>query len=261
MIDSHCHLDAAEFDLDRDAVLSRARAAGVGAQVIPAVALSGFAKLRALCNAHADLYPAYGLHPMYLAEHRPAHLADLRGWLERERPVAVGECGLDFFVEGLDAGEQRRCFTAQLELAREFELPVIVHARRAVEEVIATIRRIGGLRGVVHSYSGSAEQARQLGDLGFLIGLGGPITYARAHRLRSLVAAMPIEFLLLETDAPDQPLSTHRGERNEPSHLREVAATVAELRCESVDEVTRATTRNARRLFGLVGTFESPVCA
>ncbi|HEU4663658.1 MAG TPA: TatD family hydrolase [Dokdonella sp.] len=251
LVDSHCHLDAAEFDADRDAVIARARAAGVAAQVIPAIAWSGFAGLRDLCAAHADLHPAYGLHPMYLAEHRPEHLDALRAWLGRERAVAVGECGLDFFVEGLDADEQRRYFTGQLELAREFDLPVIVHARRAVDETIATIRRIGKLRGVVHSFSGSAEQARQLWHLGFLIGLGGPITYERANKLRGIVATMPLEFLLLETDAPDQPLATHRGERNEPAYLGEVAATVAALRGTDADEVARATGANARRLFAL----------
>lgn len=251
LVDSHCHLDAPEFDADRDAVIARARAAGVAAQVIPAIAFSGFEKLRDLCAAQADLHAAYGLHPMYLAEHRPEHLDALREWLEREHPVAVGECGLDFFVEGLDADEQRRYFTGQLELARDFDLPVIVHARRAVDEAIAAIRRVGALRGVVHSFSGSAEQARQLWNLGFLIGLGGPVTYDRANKLRGLVATMPIEFLLLETDAPDQPLATHRGERNEPAYLGEVAATVAALRSVGVDDVARATSANARRLFAL----------
>ncbi|TCO40357.1 TatD DNase family protein [Dokdonella fugitiva] len=252
LVDSHCHLDAAEFDADRDAVVARARAAGVTAQVVPAIALSGFGKLRALCaGRHADLHAAYGLHPMYLAEHRPPHLDALREWLERERPVAVGECGLDFFVEGLDAEEQRRYFVAQLQLAREFDLPAIIHARRAVDEVIATIRRVGGLRGVVHSFAGSAEQARQLWNLGFLVGLGGPVTYGRAHRLRALVATMPLDYLLLETDAPDQPLATHRGERNEPSYLGEVAATIAALRGIDAGELARATGANARRLFAL----------
>jgi len=232
-------------------VIARARQAGVSEQVIPAIALSGFEKLRALCRANEGLHPAWGLHPMYLAEHRPEHLDALQGWLERERPVALGECGLDFFVEGLDADAQRMYFVRQLELARTFDLPVILHARRAVDEVIATIRRIGGLRGVVHSFSGSEEQARQLWKLGFLIGLGGPITYERAHRLRALVAAMPLEFLLLETDAPDQPLATHRGERNEPAWLGEVLATVATLRGEDPQAIAQATTHNACRLFGL----------
>jgi len=188
---------------------------------------------------------------MFLADHAPAHLDALRDWLDRERAVAVGECGLDFFVEGLDAQAQRDIFTAQLQLARDFDLPVIVHARRAVDEVIAAIKRFAPLRGVVHSYSGSAEQARQLWNLGFLVGLGGPITYERAHRLRSLAATMPLEFLLLETDAPDQPLATHRGERNEPAYLVEVADTVARLRDADVESIAQATTANAKRLFGI----------
>jgi TatD DNase family protein len=213
--------------------------------------LSGFEKLRALCAANEDLHPAWGLHPMYLAEHRPEHLDALCDWLGRERPVALGECGLDFFVEGLDPAMQRLYFVRQLELAREFDLPLILHARRAVDEVIATLRRIGGLRGVVHSFSGSDEQARQLWKLGFLIGLGGPITYERAHRLRALAATMPLEFLLLETDAPDQPLATHRGERNEPGYLSEVLATIAALRNEDPQAIAQTTARNARNLFGL----------
>jgi TatD DNase family protein len=223
----------------------------VSTQVIPAIASSGFEKLRTLCAANEGLHPAWGLHPMYLAEHRPEHLDVLRDWLLRERPVALGECGLDFFVEGLDPAVQRLYFVRQLELAREFDLPLILHARRAVDEVIATLRRVGGLRGVVHSFSGSEEQARQLWKLGFLIGLGGPITYERAHRLRALVATMPLEFLLLETDAPDQPLATHRGERNEPAYLSEVLATVATLRGEEPQAIAHATTCNARQLFGL----------
>ena len=251
LVDSHCHLDAPEFDADRAQVLARARAAGVVAQVVPAIRFADFAALRDLCAANADLHPAYGLHPMFLADHAPAHIDALREWLGRERAVAVGECGLDFFVEGLDAQTQRDYFTAQLQLARDFDLPVILHARRAVDEVIATIKRFAPLRGVVHSYSGSAEQARQLWNLGFFIGLGGPITYERAHRLRSLVATMPLEFLLLETDAPDQPLSTHRGERNEPAYLIEVADTVARLRDADAASIAQATTLNAKRLFSL----------
>lgn len=251
LVDSHCHLDASEFDADRAQVLARARGAGVTAQVVPAIRLADFAALRDLCVANADLHPAYGLHPMFLADHAPAHLDALRDWLGRERAVAVGECGLDYFVEGLDENAQREYFAAQLRLAREFDLPVIIHARRAVDEVIATIKRFAPLRGVVHSYSGSAEQARQLWNLGFLIGLGGPVTYERAHRLRSLAATMPLECLLLETDAPDQPLATHRGERNEPARLAEVADAIAALRGVDAASVAQATTLNAKRLFRL----------
>lgn len=251
LVDSHCHLDAAEFDADRPTVVSRAHAAGVSQQVVPAVDAAHWPKLRDVCGTDAGLFPAYGLHPMYLREHQPAHLDELRDWIDRERPVAVGECGLDFFVEGLDADAQRSYFEGQLQLAREFDLPVIVHARRAVDAVIATVKRVGKLRGVVHSYSGSAEQARQLFDLGFLIGLGGPVTYERANRLRQLAASVPLESLLLETDAPDQPDARHRGERNEPARLPFVCETIAALRGAGPDEIASATAGNARRLFAL----------
>ncbi|WP_454831223.1 TatD family hydrolase [Pseudoxanthomonas wuyuanensis] len=251
LIDSHCHLDAAEFDADRGAVIRRARAAGVGRQILPAVDAAGWPGLRAICAGEEGLFPAYGLHPMFLSSHRPEHLPQLREWLRRERPVAVGECGLDFFVEGLDAQSQHDYFEGQLKLAREFGLPVIVHARRAVDAVIAACKRIGNLRGVVHSFSGSPEQARQLWQLGFLIGLGGPVTYERANRLRKLAATMPLEHLLLETDAPDQPDAGIRGQRNEPARLATVCETIARLRNEDPAVIAAATTANAQRLFGL----------
>jgi TatD DNase family protein len=249
LVDSHSHLDAPEFDADRDAVLARARAAGVVAQIVPAVAAAGWPALRALARAHPDLKPAYGLHPVYLDAHQPGDLDRLAQWLADERPVAVGECGLDFFVEGLDPSRQREYFLAQLALARDFDLPVVLHARRAVEEVIASVRRIGGLRGVVHSYGGSAEQARQLHALGFRIGIGGPITHARANRLRAVVAAAPLEQILLETDAPDQPDAAHRGQRNEPARLPAVLAAVAAARGEPEERIADATAANARDLF------------
>lgn len=251
LIDSHSHFDASEFDADRAAAHARAQAAGVVAQIVPAVDAAGWPKLKAVCAQFPGLHPAYGLHPMYLDVHRREHLDELRDWIERERPLAVGECGLDFFVEGLDADAQQLYFDAQLQLAREFELPVIVHARRAVDAVIASLRRVGGLRGVVHSFSGSAEQAAQLHRLGFLLGIGGPVTFERANRLRGIVAAMPLEQLLLETDSPDQPGSTHRGERNEPAYLVEVLDVVARLRGVEREAISEATARNAERLFKL----------
>lgn len=251
LVDSHSHFDVAAFEHDRDEAHARALAAGVFHQVIPAVDAAGWQKLKSVCNRYPGLHPAYGLHPMYLDAHRPEHLQALREWIERERPVAVGECGLDFFVEGLDADEQQRYFDAQLRLAREFDLPVIVHARRAVEAVIIAIRRVGGLRGVVHSFPGSTEQAGQLHKLDFLLGIGGPVTYERAKRLRRIVAAIPIDQLLLETDSPDQPDADHRGQRNEPALLTRVLDVVAELRGVPSAEVAAATTANAERLFNL----------
>jgi len=251
VVDSHSHFDAAEFDADRAKAHARALAAGVMRQIVPAVDAAGWPKLKQVCAEFPGLFPAYGLHPMYLESHRPEHLRELREWIERERAVAVGECGLDFFVEDLDAEAQAFYFEGQLKLAREFGLPVIVHARRAVDAVIAAIRGIGGLRGVVHSFSGSAEQAAQLHKLGFLLGIGGPVTYDRANRLRKLVATIPLEQLLLETDAPDQPGAGHRGERNEPAYLPEVLDAVAGLRGMEPAELAAATTVNAERLFRL----------
>jgi TatD DNase family protein len=251
LFDSHSHFDAAEFDADRAQAQARAVAAGVARQVVPAVDAAGWPKLKAVCAEFDGLSAAYGLHPMYLQSHRPEHLRELREWIGRERPVAVGECGLDFFVEGLDAETQAFYFEAQLRIAREFDLPVIVHARRAVDAAIASIRKTGGLRGVVHSFSGSVEQAAQLHRLGFLLGLGGPVAYERANRLRKLAATMPLEQLLLETDSPDQPGAAHRGERNEPAYLPEVLDAIAGLRGMEREELAAATTANAERLFGL----------
>ncbi|MET0229580.1 MAG: TatD family hydrolase [Rhodanobacteraceae bacterium] len=251
LIDSHSHFDDPEFDADRDAALSRARDAGVTRQIIPAIALSNFEKVRTLCVAGGGLFAAYGLHPMLIAEHERSHIDELARWIEREKPVALGECGLDFWIEGLDRDVQRDYFERQLALAKDFDLPVILHARRAFDDVGAALRRIGGLRGVVHSFSGSEEQAQQFFRLGFHLGIGGPVTYERAKRLRSIVASMPIEWLLLETDSPDQPLSGHRGERNEPAFTAEVLDVIATLRRESRDAIAAATTRNCETLFGL----------
>lgn len=254
LVDSHSHFDVAVFDADRAAALERARAKGVYRQIVPGIAASGFPRLRDVCREHDGLHPAYGLHPLFLAEHRPEHLDDLREWIERERPCAVGECGLDYYVDGFDRTAQHAYLTRQLELAREFELPVVLHARRAVDDVIAAIRRVGGLRGVVHSFSGSVEQARQLWKAGFCLGFGGPITYPRARHLRGIVAEMPLEFLLLETDSPDQPLHGHQGRRNEPASLRDVCDCAAQLRGVDASTIAAATTANCERLFGLASS-------
>jgi TatD DNase family protein len=250
LFDSHCHLDVDAFDEDRDAVIERARQAGVHHLLIPAIDAAHWPGIRTLCDGAPGLIPAYGLHPLLIDDHRPEHLEQLADWLAREPQAAVGECGLDYYVDGLDADTQRHYFQAQLDLAKQFDRPLVLHARRAVEEVTLALRRTGGLRGVVHSFSGSEEQARQLFELGFCLGFGGPVTYERARRIRRVVASMPIEFLLLETDAPDQPNACHRGERNEPSCMVEVLKTIAILRDASEDEIAEATTANAIRVFG-----------
>ena len=251
LIDSHTHFDDASFDADRDAVYQRARAAGVEAQLLAAVSARLWPKLKAVAADYPGLHPCYGLHPAYLAEHRPEHLDQLADWLTRERPAAIGECGMDGYLPDLDPDLQAEYFAGQLRLARRHDLPVVIHARYAVDQVIKLVRRFAGVRGMVHSFSGSEDQARRLLDLGILLSFGGPLTYPRANRLRGLMQVLPLDGFLLETDAPDQPPNGHPGVRNEPAYLVEVLACVAELRGADPAEIAAATTENARRLFKL----------
>lgn len=251
LVDSHVHLDDGSFDADRAEVLVRAADAGVQCMIVPGIDAASWPRIAALCTRHGGLHPAYGLHPLFLAQHRPEHLGLLRERLRDGTAVALGEIGLDYYVPDLDHELQQYYFQAQLEIARELDLPVIVHARRAVEDVVLALRRVPGLRGVVHSFAGSEQQAERLYEIGFFLGMGGPVTYPRAKRLRQVVARMPIEHLLLETDAPDQPNAGHQGARNEPARMRETLQAIAELRGESPEAVAAATTANACRLFGL----------
>jgi TatD DNase family protein len=255
LIDTHVHLDVEAFAPDRAAVLQRARESGVVAQVLPAVTRSYWAGLAELTDANADLYPAYGLHPVFLRTHADGDLERLDQWLARHSAVAVGEIGLDGFIEDLASGaawdRQWRLFNAQLDIALNHRKPVILHARRALDHVLKALRTRPALTGIIHSFSGSRQQADQALEQGFCLGFGGPVTYARANRLRRLVAELPGEALVLETDAPDQPSATHRGERNEPAYLSEIATCVAELRGVPVGEIAALTSANARRILHL----------
>jgi len=251
LIDSHNHFDESSFDPDREAAYQRARDAGVTTQVLAAVSARLWPKLKAVTQQYPGLYPCYGLHPAYLGEHRPEHLDALANWLSRERPVAIGECGLDYYLPDLDRDAQTEFFSEQLRLARRHDLPVVLHARHAVDQVIKFVRRFAGVRGMVHSFSGSEDQARRLLDLGILLSFGGPLTYPSANRLHRLIRYLPLDGFMLETDAPDQPLSNHSDERNEPAFVAEVLHCVAELRGADPAEIAAATTENARRLFQL----------
>lgn len=251
LVDTHAHLDDASFGIDGDAMYARSAQAGVRRWVVPAIDRANWDAVDRLSRERPGVFPAFGLHPLFVDRHEDSHLSALPRWLDEHAAVAVGEIGLDAYVEGLDLARQRTLFQRQLAIAREQDLPVIVHGRRAFEEVIHTLRRVGRLRGVVHSFAGSEEQARQLFDLGFHLGIGGPVTYERAARIRRVVATMPLAWLLLETDSPDQPCAGHRGERNEPAFMLEVLDTVARLRGEDPDAVAAATTANAAALFGL----------
>lgn len=251
LIDSHCHLDDDRFDARRDEVIAAAAATGVRRMVIPATTANRWDKLKILCDGGDGLFPAYGLHPWFIEQHQLAHLRELDEWLARERPVALGECGLDFYHSRRDQDWQKRLFREQLQLAARHRLPVIVHARKALDDVIALLRRHPGLRGVVHSFSGSEQQARQLYDLDFKIGIAATVGFERARKLRGVVAAMPGDALLLESDAPDQPGAGHRGELNQPAFITEHLQTMAELRATDAAALARTLNRNAEVLFGL----------
>jgi TatD DNase family protein len=262
MFDTHCHLDVAEFDADRTSVLDRANQAGVSGILIPAIDASSFAAIARLCECHDGLYAAYGLHPIYQTTHLPAHLQQLRTALMqcsgRAKARAVGEFGLDFYDGAPDVNLQQEYFEAQLGIARDFDLPVVLHARRAVEAVSQGLKKFNIQKGIIHSFSGSLQQAEQLIARGMTLGFGGPITYARAHRLHELIRKLPIEAVVLETDAPDQPLCGFQGKRNDPDQLPRVLQQVANLRGQSVGEIEAITDANARRVFGLTSNTFKP---
>ena len=251
IIDTHCHLDVAEFDPDRQSVLARARANGVAAIVVPGVLAPGWDHLWRFCAGESDLYPALGLHPVYLERHQEADLAALEKLLAERRPVAVGEIGLDYFVTGLDRQRQQALFEAQLEMAGAADLPVILHVRKAHDAVLATLRRIRVPGGIAHAYNGSLQQARQYIDLGFKLGFGGMLTYERSRRLRLLARGLPAEAIVLETDAPDLTVAQHRGMRNSPEYLPYCLAALAEARGENREDLARQTSANARAVLGL----------
>jgi len=256
LIDTHCHLDAAEFADDRDAVARAATVAGVAAMIVPAVMPENFAAVRACCERHAMCHPAYGTHPLYVDSVGEAALEQLRTCLKRELagdhpPVAVGEIGLDFYVPGFDAARQERFFVEQLKIARDFDLPVLLHVRRSADLVLKHLRRIGARGGVAHAFNGSLQQAEAFLHLGFRLGFGGAMTFPRATRLRQLASSLPREALVLETDAPDIPPAWLAGGRNTPAELPRIADVLAELRGVERAEVERFTTDNAVSIFRL----------
>ena len=249
-VDTHCHLDAAEFDPDRDAVYAAAIAGGVDTLVVPAVSRDTFGAVAATCARYPGCLPAWGMHPMVIDVHRPEHLADLRAQIEAQRPVAIGEIGLDLFVD-LDYATQEFFYVEQLKIARDHDLPVLLHCRRANDPILKHLRKIGVRGGIAHAFNGSPQQADEFIKLGFKLGFGGAFTWPRANNLRRLAADLPLSAIVLETDSPDiPPLWIGRG-RNAPGELPRIAQTLAELRGLDVGAVAAATTRNAREVLGL----------
>lgn len=256
LIDTHCHLDLAAFDSDRDAVLAACLRQGVQHIVVPAVQAIGWDALVQLCRTTTSspsprLYPALGLHPIYVTRHHDRDIAALARHVADERPLAVGEIGLDFYIDDPHRARQQQLFEAQLGIARDAGLPVLLHVRKAHAQVIASLRRVRVSGGIAHAFNGSLQQAQQYIDLGFRLGFGGMLTYARARKLRALARALPAAALVLETDAPDMTVASHHGERNSPAYLPECLAALAEVRDEAPETLAAQTTANARAVLGL----------
>lgn len=245
LIDTHCHLDAAEFDADRESAVRRAVSAGVSTIVVPSVERANFGAVASVCREFPQCRPAYGIHPMYVDRAREDDLEALRETLRREPAVAIGEIGLDGFVEPRDEKSQAWWYATQLKLAREFELPVLLHVRRAVDSILKELRRTVVPGGIAHAFNGSRQQADEFIKLGFKLGFGGAMTHPRATKLRELAATLPLESIVLETDAPDIPPEWLGRGRNEPGELPRIASMLADLRSQDVAEVIAVTTQNA----------------
>lgn len=259
-IDTHCHLDAPEFDADRVAVVARARASGVSQMVLPAVAAFDFDSVRELAHTHGFAY-ALGIHPLYVMDAQEQDLTLLAERLERHREdprlVAIGEIGLDFFVPGIDAARQEYFYLEQLKLARRFALPVILHVRRSADRLLRGLRQVTVPGGIAHAFNGSRQQAESFIALGFKLGFGGTLSFDRSQQIRRLAAEVPESALVLETDAPDIPphwlykTAEQRaaGEamgRNEPAELPRIAESLAALRGWTQERTAAITLRNAR---------------
>lgn len=251
LFDTHCHIDAPEFDPDRDAVLRATRAAGVTRLLVPATAQATWHKTLALCAADDGLYPALGLHPVFVDRHRDEDIGLLDAAIAADRPVAVGEIGLDFQLRELDRARQVDLFERQLAVAAAAGLPVVLHVRKAHEEVLKALSRHALPGGFCHAFNGSLEQAARYRDMGFCFGFGGMLTFERSRRLRALARSLPLDTIVLETDAPDLTVASHQYQRNSPAYLPEVLQTMAALRDEPVERIAEQTVRNGRRVLGL----------
>lgn len=250
MIDSHCHFDFPDFDQDRARVLQQTIAAGVEVVVVPGVRAATWDSLLHLCEEESHLVAALGLHPYFIDEHQLSHVRYLQDLImaNAQNVVAVGEIGVDARKPELE--RQWELFRAQLDIAQASNKPVIVHSVKTHDEVYAELKRRDlPKRGVIHAFSGSAQQARHFVEIGYKLGIGGVITYERSHKTREAVRQMPVDALVLESDAPDMPMANHRGERNSPQWLPDVLAALAELRGESPDWLAEKLWRNACELF------------
>lgn len=253
-IDTHCHFDFPPFKDDEAQSLARAAKVGVERIIVPAIGSQYFARVMHLAEAWPELYGALGLHPIVIEEHTPDCLDKLQQQLATrpDKVVAIGEIGLDLYRENPQFEKQEAVLEAQLKLAKRFDLPVILHSRRTHDKLAMHLKRHNLPRtGVVHGFAGSLQQAERFIGLGYYIGVGGTITYPRASKTREVMAQLPLDALLLETDAPDMPLNGFQGQPNRPEQAARVFQTLCELRPEAPDVIAQALFDNTQRLFAL----------
>lgn len=252
LVDTHCHLDFACFDADRSDVLENAQRAGVKAMIVPGVVQSEWGSLWALCGQYDILHPAVGLHPCFMAQHPASIEEDLNQFVANHKVVAIGEIGLDLFERKDNLDAQLALLKQQLRVAKAYALPVIMHVRRAHDEVQKCLRELDFKQGgTIHAYSGSLQQAKKYLDRGFKLGIGGGATYDRAQRLHKILRTLPLSAFVLETDAPDIPPSFARGQRNSPEHLPKIAALAAQFSQLDYAKFCQQTTANAIGLFDI----------
>jgi TatD DNase family protein len=255
LVDTHAHLDFVDFEEDREAVVERARQAGLVAIITIGIEPGEWQSNLDLAARYEIVHPALGIHPNSANQTNPETLEQLATLCKQEAPgrvVAVGETGLDYYRQYVSHDIQRESFRAHLDLARQLDLPVIIHNRDAHDDVLEVLKRdVSGRRGVMHSFSGDMAFAMECIALGYMISLAGPVTFRNAADKHVLAARLPLEYLLVETDCPFLTPEPYRGRRNEPYYVQFTARAIARLRDTSYEEVAQATTNNALRLFGL----------
>ncbi|VVM80471.1 putative metal-dependent hydrolase YjjV [Pseudomonas fluorescens] len=254
LIDTHTHLDFPDFDADRSVLLADSRAVGVRKIVVLGVHQGNWQRVWELVQSDPDLHAAFGLHPVFLDDHRPEHLSELADWLTRlaghRQLCAVGEIGLDYFIESLDRERQQTLFEAQLQLAADFNLPPLIHVRRSHAAVVATLKRFKLKRaGIIHAFAGSKEEAREYIKLGFKLGLGGAATWPQALRMHRVLGELPLDSVVLETDSPDMAPVMFPGQRNSPAHLPAICTALAGIMAVSPEQLAAASTANACEVF------------
>ena len=267
LIDTHCHLDADVFDADREQVLQQSQAAGVGIIVIPAVMPSNFTKVAALSKQYAQCCYALGIHPMFIDDVSPSDIARLNASVTEalttdNQLVAIGEIGLDFFTTKQNRETQEYFFCEQLKVAQTHDLPVILHVRNAIDDVLKHLRQVKVKGGIAHAFNGSLQQAETFIKLGFKLGFGGAMTYPRALKIRALSKNLPLDAIVLETDAPDMPPAwLEKKERNTPESILKIAETLAALRRIPVSQIIEITQKNAEEVLPKIAHLYTPVQA